>query len=82
MKQDRGRPRVSFSARLPDTSHYNQDRTMQQIIDFILEVEKLKGVTRKTRPLGLDHYENSAEHSWQLASSPYHWNALPNRLWT
>ncbi|HEY2360664.1 MAG TPA: HD domain-containing protein [Candidatus Angelobacter sp.] len=40
---------------------------MQQIIDFILEVEKLKGVTRKTRPLRLDRYENSAEHSWQLA---------------
>ena len=39
---------------------------MQQIIDFILEVEKLKRVTRKTRPLGLDRYENSAEHSWQL----------------
>ena len=40
---------------------------MQQIVDFILEVEKLKGVTRKIRPLGLDRYENSAEHSWQLA---------------
>ena len=40
---------------------------MQQIVDFILELDKLKGVTRKTRPLGLDRYENSAEHSWQLA---------------
>jgi putative hydrolase of HD superfamily len=40
--------------------------TMQTIIDFILELEKLKGVTRKTKPLGLDRYENSAEHSWQL----------------
>jgi putative hydrolase of HD superfamily len=40
---------------------------MQQIIDFILELEKLKGVTRKVRPVGLDRYENSAEHSWQLA---------------
>lgn len=40
---------------------------MQQIVDFILELEKLKGVTRKTRPLGLERYENSAEHSWQLA---------------
>src|SRR5204863_6259119 len=40
---------------------------MQQIIDFILELDKLKGVTRKIRPLGLDRYENSAEHSWQLA---------------
>jgi putative hydrolase of HD superfamily len=40
---------------------------MQSIVNFILELEKLKGVTRKTRPLGLDRYENSAEHSWQLA---------------
>ena len=40
---------------------------MQQIIDFILELDKLKSVTRKTRPLGLDRYENAAEHSWQIA---------------
>jgi len=40
---------------------------MQQIVDFILEIDKLKGVTRKVKPLGLDRYENSAEHSWQLA---------------
>src|SRR5258707_14447318 len=40
---------------------------MQAIVDFILELDKLKGVTRKTRPLGLDRYENSAEHSWQIA---------------
>jgi putative hydrolases of HD superfamily len=40
---------------------------MQPVIDFILELEKLKGITRKVRPLGLDRYENSAEHSWQLA---------------
>jgi putative hydrolases of HD superfamily len=40
---------------------------MQPIIDFILELDKLKAVTRKVRPLGLDRFENSAEHSWQLA---------------
>jgi len=40
---------------------------MQQIVDFILELDKLKGITRKTRPLGLERYENSAEHSWQIA---------------
>jgi 5'-deoxynucleotidase YfbR-like HD superfamily hydrolase len=40
---------------------------MQQIVDFILAIDKLKGVTRKTRPLGLDRYENTAEHSWQIA---------------
>lgn len=40
---------------------------MQQIVDFILELDKLKGVTRKTRPMGLSRQENSAEHSWQIA---------------
>jgi putative hydrolase of HD superfamily len=40
---------------------------MQEIVDFILELDKLKRVTRKTRPLGLDRYENTAEHSWQIA---------------
>jgi putative hydrolases of HD superfamily len=41
--------------------------SIQQIVDFVLELDKLKGVTRKTRPLNLDRYENSAEHSWQIA---------------
>jgi putative hydrolases of HD superfamily len=40
---------------------------MQEVVNFILELDKLKGVTRKIKPLGLDRYENSAEHSWQLA---------------
>ena len=44
-----------------------ESSSIQQIVDFILELDKLKGVTRKTRPLGLDRYENSAEHSWQIA---------------
>ncbi|MGI9356785.1 MAG: HD domain-containing protein [Rhizobiaceae bacterium] len=34
---------------------------------FILELEKLKAVLRKTRPVGLDRFENTAEHSWQTA---------------
>ncbi|WP_237055078.1 HD domain-containing protein [Microbulbifer sediminum] len=37
-----------------------------QVLDFIVEIEKLKDVTRKTRPVGLDRYENSAEHSWHV----------------
>ena len=40
---------------------------MQRIVDFVLELDKLKAVTRKNRPLGLARYENSAEHSWQIA---------------
>lgn len=38
-----------------------------QIIQFVLEIEKLKGVLRKVRPIGEDRYENTAEHSWQIA---------------
>jgi putative hydrolase of HD superfamily len=40
---------------------------MQQIVQFIQEVDKLKQVERKNRPLGLSRFENSAEHSWQVA---------------
>lgn len=40
---------------------------LQQVVDFILELDKLKAVTRKVRPAGLDRYENTAEHSWQIA---------------
>lgn len=39
----------------------------EKIFTFILELEKLKGINRKTKPLGLDRYENSAEHTWQVA---------------
>ncbi|WP_255988739.1 HD domain-containing protein [Chitinolyticbacter albus] len=34
---------------------------------FILETDGLKGVTRKSRPVGMDRLENVAEHSWQVA---------------
>jgi putative hydrolase of HD superfamily len=53
---------------------------VQPFIDFILELDKLKAVTRRTRPIGLDRYENSAEHSWQiaiLAVSLAHYAATP-----
>jgi putative hydrolases of HD superfamily len=36
-------------------------------LDFAVELDKLKAVLRRTRPVGLDRQENSAEHSWQLA---------------
>jgi putative hydrolase of HD superfamily len=41
-------------------------RDLQKIFDFIIELDKLKAVLRKTKPLGLDRYENIAEHSWQI----------------
>lgn len=39
---------------------------IQKIFDFIIELDKLKSVLRKTKPVGCDRYENSAEHSWQV----------------
>ena len=39
---------------------------IEQVLEFIVEIEKLKGVLRKTKPVGLDRYENSAEHSWHV----------------
>jgi putative hydrolase of HD superfamily len=39
---------------------------IQRIFDFIVELDKLKSVLRKTKPVGLARYENSAEHSWQV----------------
>lgn len=41
-------------------------KEINQILDFIVEIEKLKSILRKSRPVGLDRYENSAEHSWHV----------------
>ena len=37
------------------------------IVAFIIEIDKLKNVTRKVKPLETGRYENPAEHSWQIA---------------
>jgi len=39
---------------------------MLKKINFILELEKLKAVLRKSKPIGLERFENSAEHSWHV----------------
>ena len=36
-------------------------------IEFVLEIDKLKQVLRKVRPIAKTRYENTAEHSWQIA---------------
>ena len=36
-------------------------------VQFVLEIDKLKGVLRKVRPIWEERYENTAEHSWQIA---------------
>ena len=41
------------------------DRLRRQL-QFIAAADALKGVERRTRPIGLHRRENSAEHSWQV----------------
>jgi putative hydrolase of HD superfamily len=42
---------------------------IERVLEFIVEIDQLKTVLRKTRPAGLDRYENSAEHSWHVCIS-------------
>ena len=44
-------------------------KEVTQILDFMVEIEKLKGVLRKSRPIGLKRHENSGEHSWHVCIS-------------
>ena len=43
--------------------------SIESALGFIVEIDKLKNVYRKTRPVGLNRYENSAEHSWHVCIS-------------
>jgi putative hydrolase of HD superfamily len=40
---------------------------LQQQIQFLTEIDKLKQVLRRTWLLDQSRYENDAEHSWQIA---------------
>jgi putative hydrolases of HD superfamily len=42
------------------------DSDLQAVFTFTVELDRLKAVLRRTKPVGLDRYENSAEHSWHV----------------
>ena len=42
-------------------------KNLQQQIDFIKEIDKVKYIQRKTKLFNIDRNENDAEHSWHLA---------------
>src|ERR1051326_1511130 len=48
------------------TGGMDSDRFEKQL-RFILEIDKLKAIARRTYLLSADRHENSAEHSWHLA---------------
>ena len=43
------------------------DADLARRIDFLLEIDKLKGVLRRSVIVDGSRYENTAEHSWHLA---------------
>ncbi|MCB9990874.1 MAG: HD domain-containing protein [Rhodospirillales bacterium] len=48
-------------------SFAHDPQSLQSCLDFIREIDALKTVERKTKPMSIDRQENSAEHSWHLA---------------
>jgi putative hydrolase of HD superfamily len=42
-----------------------------RILAFLVELDKLKAVLRKTRPSRFERYENSAEHSWHVCMAAW-----------
>lgn len=45
----------------------SEQSAIEQIAGFVLELDRLKTVIRKTKIVGGARFENSAEHSWQIA---------------
>ena len=43
------------------------DNPLDQQIEFLLEMDKLKSIFRRSYISGTDRHENDAEHSWHLA---------------
>jgi len=43
------------------------DNPLDQQIEFLLEMDKLKSIFRRSYISGIDRHENDAEHSWHLA---------------
>ncbi len=47
------------------------DERLRKQMDFILEVDKIKNISRQTYIAGGERKENDAEHSWHLALMAY-----------
>ena len=42
------------------------DSDLRRILVFVIEMDRLKAVLRRARPVGMERYENTAEHSWHV----------------
>lgn len=53
--------------RLQQIEQPQQIQRLQQQIEFIMEIDKLKQIIRRSRITGVKRLENDAEHSWHIA---------------
>jgi putative hydrolases of HD superfamily len=61
----------SISVKLNQTLMPNQIQRLQQQIEFMLEIDKLKHILRRTILTDRSREENSAEHSWHIAMAAF-----------
>jgi putative hydrolase of HD superfamily len=61
----------SISDKLNQKLTLNQVQRLQQQIEFMLEIDKLKHILRRTILTDRSREENSAEHSWHIAMAVF-----------
>ena len=61
----------SISIRLNQKLIPKQIRRLQQQFEFMIEIDKLKQITRKTILTDQSREENTAEHSWHIAMAVF-----------
>ena len=49
-------------------NHAVTTEVLQRQVDFLVEIDKLKSIDRRSILVNGDRYENSAEHSWHVAT--------------
>ena len=61
----------TISVKLNQVLTLNQVQRLQQQIEFMLEIDKLKHIVRRTILTDRSREENSAEHSWHIAMAVF-----------
>jgi len=61
----------TISVKLNQKLTLNQVQRLQQQIEFMLEIDKLKHILRRTILTDRSREENSAEHSWHIAMAVF-----------
>jgi putative hydrolase of HD superfamily len=61
----------TISVKLNQKLTLNQVQRLQQQIEFMLEIDKLKHIMRRTILTDRSREENSAEHSWHIAMAVF-----------